>query len=25
VLTIVAQTGGHLQAVERFAIQGVHA
>lgn len=24
VLTIVAQTGGHLQAVERFAIQGVH-
>jgi hypothetical protein len=25
VLTIVASTGGHLQAVERFAIQGVHA
>ena len=25
VLTIVAVTGGHLQAVERFAIQGVHA
>lgn len=24
VLTIVASTGGHLQAVERFAIQGVH-
>jgi hypothetical protein len=24
VLTIVATTGGHLQAVERFAIQGVH-
>jgi hypothetical protein len=24
VLTIVAATGGHLQAVERFAIQGVH-
>jgi hypothetical protein len=25
VLTIVASTGGHLQAVERFAIQGVHS
>jgi hypothetical protein len=25
VLTIVASTGGHLQAVERFAIQGVRA
>jgi hypothetical protein len=25
VLTIVAVTGGHLQGVERFAIQGVHA
>ena len=25
VLTIVATTGGHLQTVERFAIQGVHA
>jgi hypothetical protein len=24
VLTIIADTGGHLQAVERFAIQGVH-
>jgi hypothetical protein len=24
VLTIVASTGGHLQAVERFAVQGVH-
>jgi hypothetical protein len=24
VLTVVASTGGHLQAVERFAIQGVH-
>ena len=24
VLTIVARTGGHLQRVERFAIQGVH-
>jgi hypothetical protein len=24
VLTIVATTGGHLQTVERFAIQGVH-
>jgi hypothetical protein len=24
VLTIVASTGGHLQTVERFAIQGVH-
>jgi hypothetical protein len=24
VLTIVASTGGHLQQVERFAIQGVH-
>jgi len=24
VLTIVASTGGHVQAVERFAIQGVH-
>lgn len=23
-LTVVASTGGHLQAVERFAIQGVH-
>jgi hypothetical protein len=25
VLTIVATTGGHLQTVERFAIQGVHS
>jgi hypothetical protein len=25
VLTVVAYTGGHLQTVERFAIQGVHA
>ena len=25
VLTIVASTGGHLQAVERFAIQGVRS
>jgi hypothetical protein len=24
VLTIVASTGGHVQQVERFAIQGVH-
>jgi hypothetical protein len=24
VLTVIAQTGGHLQAVERFAIQGIH-
>jgi hypothetical protein len=24
VLTVVASTGGHLQQVERFAIQGVH-